>query len=218
MNKLSTLLAVALTAVSFTFTSCDGSGRLARDIEGSWQANPAPVTDTVPGVLTMTDSWTFVSDGNGASGGQLLLSSMASVECPLDLAAADTIAPASAPYAVTVAATVSLSGTWDLDSHDPEDEILVSFDPKSLNVSIDPAGVTVSSDGNPAAIDSIPAAIYAGARRQVLETAQKRFFPIDRLDDVEVKNGSLKFELPPTTAGGHDVKVTLRKLAPVEGE
>lgn len=216
MNKICTLIAAAACAAALT--ACGGSGKLARDIQGTWQANPAPVAGSTPGIMTMTDSWTFVGDDAKATGGQLIVSSMASVECPLDFVASDTIAPASAPYAVTVAATVSLSGSWDLDSHDPDDEILVSFDPKTLNVQIDPAAAAVSTDGNPATIDSIPPALFAEAHRQIVATVQKRFFPVNRLEDVEVKGNSLKFELPPLTEGGHDTKVTLRKQGPDSGQ
>lgn len=208
--KKSVFVIAAVGLAASVLVSCENKTRLAKDIEGTWQANPVTVPYDAAGSLTMTDTWTFVRDNSNAAGGSLIISSMSSVETPLN-ALTDTIAAQADPYAVTLAASVSLNAKWDLDAHDPDDEIIISFDPRSLTVAVDPDAVAVSADGNPAIADSIQSAVIAAVRAEVTRAVKARFFPVDRLEDVEIKGQSLKFELPPTSERGHETKITLRR-------
>lgn len=210
MKKTFLYIASAFVAASL-LSSCGSGNSLAKKIEGSWQGNPQAIASSGEGIITMTDEWAFVGDDNKATGGDLIITSMASVEWPLSIAG-DSIAPGADPYAVTVAATVSLNAVWDIDQHDPDDEIVVSIDPKTLSVSIDPDAVAVSADGKPATVDSIPGEIYASVRRELLKSAQTRFFPVNHLDDVEIKGDVLKFEIPSGQEKKGDVKIRLTRL------
>lgn len=213
-NRLIILSAAALLAAGMI--SCS-KNELAKNIEGTWQGNATPVTSQASGIVTMTDTWDFARDDAEANGGTLIITSLASVECPLDAVGADTIAPASAPYAVTVSASVTINGTWDLEQKD-DDDVIVSMDPRSLTVSIDPAGVAVSSDGNPATLDSIPPSIFAAARAEISNVAKTRFLPITRLEDVKADARRLKFEIDVAKEGAKDIDVVLTRqgAAPVK--
>lgn len=213
--KISVLLYTASAVVAAgLLVSCDTGNGLARQIEGAWQGTPQAITTSEAGILTMTDEWNFIADEAKGNGGDLIITSMASVEWPLTIAG-DSIAPQSDPYAVTLSAVVSLNATWDLDPHDPDEDILVSIDPKTLSVTFDPDAVTVSANGNPVTLDSIPASIYGEARRELIKAAQTRFFPVNQLEDVEIKKGSVKFEIPSGIPKHDDVKVRLNKVADV---
>lgn len=209
MKKTFLYMASALLAASF-MSSCGGGNSLAKRIEGSWQGTPQAIASSSEGIITMTDVWNFIGDDTKSSGGDLVITSLASVEWPLTLSG-DSIAPGADPYAVTISATVSLNAVWDLDSHDPDDEILVSIDPKTLSVSIDPDAVAVSANGQPATVDSIPAGIFADARRELLKSAQTRFFPVNHLDDVEIKGNTLKFEIPSGQEKKGEIKIRLTR-------
>ncbi|MCM1028734.1 MAG: hypothetical protein NC342_09395 [Pseudoflavonifractor sp.] len=214
MKKIQLLLAGAAMLVA-SLSSCNEGKRLAGQLEGAWSGNAQPISASAGTIATMTDTWTFVNDGPEGMGGSLVISSMASVECPLDAAANDSISPSSDAYAVTVAASVSINGTWDISAHDPDEDVIVSIDPKSLTVSVDPTGVAVSANGNPVTLDSIPQYLYSAAQAEIRKVAQQHFFPIDRLEDVEIKSDQLEFEIPGGAEGAHDIKVTLRKQGPV---
>ena len=211
--KTRLIILSAATLLAAGMISCD-KNNLARNIEGTWQGNATPVTTQSAGIVTMTDTWDFSRDDANANGGTLIITSLASVECPLSAAGADTIAPASAPYAVTVAASVTINGTWDLEKKD-DDNVIVSMDPRTLTVSIDPSAVAVSADGNPATLDSIPPSLYAAARAEISAAAKSRFFPISRLEDVKAGPQRLKFEIDVAKEGGKDIDVILTRQGPV---
>lgn len=214
MNK-SILFITAAALTASLLASCGGDNtRLARDIEGTWQGTPTAVASTQPGIITMTDTWTFVGDDANATGGSLVITSLSSVEWPLSYTG-DTVAVQADPYAVTMAASVSLNGTWDLDPQDPDDEIIVSIDPRSLSVNIDPDAVAASTNGNPVALDTIPPVIYGAARAELTKAVQTRFFPISHLDDVKIEGRTLKFEIPATVEDGQEIKITLNRQGPV---
>ena len=206
-----TFLYMASIAVAASLlSSCGNNNRLAKDIEGTWQANPAAVATSSPGIMTMTDTWTFTGEDPNATGGTLLIASLASVEWPL-AEGSDTIAPQGNAYAVSVSASVNINATWNLDSKDPDDEILVSIDPKSIVVNIDPAGVAMSTSGSPAPLDSIPPYIYGAVKAELTKAVQARFFPVIKLEDVEINGNKLKFEVPSGKEKADDVKVYLTR-------
>ncbi len=198
----------ALTAVAVA--SCADNSKLAKQIEGSWQGNPVSVPSTSAGIINMTDTWTFINDDTRATGGELVVTSMASVEWPLT-AEGDSVAPQSAPYALTLAASVSFNASWDLDADDPDEEILVSIDPKTMSISIDPAAVALSTDGNPTTVDSIPPSVYAAVRSELTRAVQSRFYPINHLDNVKIQGSTLKFEVPSGQEKSDDVKMILTR-------
>ena len=208
--KKTFLYMASVAVVASLLSSCGNDNRLAKDIEGTWQANPAAVATSSPGIMTMTDTWTFTGEDSNATGGTLLIASLASVEWPL-AEGSDTIAPQANAYAVSVSASVNINATWNLDPKDPDDEILVSIDPKSIVVSIDPAGVAMSTSGSPAPLDSIPPYIYGAVKAELTKAVQARFFPVNKLEDVEINGNKLKFEVPSGKEKADDVKVNLTR-------
>ncbi len=214
MKRIHTLLAGAALISAAGLASCSGSQNLGERLSGTWQSNPTPIATTEAGITTMTDFWTFTPEAKGADQGTVNISSTASVEWPLDAAATDTIAPASDTYALSLSATVTISGTWDISSHDPDDELIVSFDPKSLTVNIDPVADAMSGDGNATTVNTIPAEIYSAAQNELLKVARERFFPINRIEDIEFKDGKIKFEVPSAAPGRDEVEIVLRSVTP----
>ena len=75
--KKTFLYMASVAVVASLLSSCGNDNRLAKDIEGTWQANPAAVATSSPGIMTMTDTWTFTGEDSNATGGQLLIASLA---------------------------------------------------------------------------------------------------------------------------------------------
>ena len=102
------------------------------------------------------------------------------------------------PYEVSVAATASITGDWTYEDRD-DDDIIVSLDPESLKVRVDPDGVTFSQDiltGNERPVlDSLTAATAAVWTRSLTAAMRVEFAKYQKISDVKVKKNILSCEI-----------------------
>ena len=192
------LLAVlgAISAIS----SCSNF----RDIDGTWEGEPTDLA--VPGLAQATYTITLtLNPGDSRSEGDVVVS--ATVD--MTDAAAGPLVGLESPWEASVAATASMTGRYDI--HD--DDIKIYLSPSSLQVNVDPDGVTYRNniaDGTPSPVtDSLTAAAVTHYR--VLLTAPLRIAlsRYDELDDVRVRDGVMTAGME--DAQGRDIHVTFRR-------
>ena len=132
-------------------------------------------------------------DDNGS--GTVLISAVIDATQPVEAGSLDGF---DEPYEVSVAATASITGKWSYEDSD-DDDILVFLDNNTLKVNIDPNGVTYSQNlltgAQQPMVDSLTTATIDRWRSAVRNAATKQFFQFTKLDDVEVHNNILTFEL-----------------------
>lgn len=189
--SLSAVLAVLFSVI--IVTSCSHSERFA----GEWQSQPEriDVPDASYAAATVTIDFSPV-DGKAGSG-DVLLSAVIELQQPVS---SDN--PFNQAYETSVAATASVSGRY-MAEEDDDDDIMISFDPSSLQVIVDRSGVTFSNNiltGAPSAqLDSLTAAT-ADRWRVILTPVMRDFFNrYSTIDDIEVHhNDMLKCEIAHT--------------------
>lgn len=154
------------------------------DIAGTWQGN---VRNALPGqTQEMTVTYDFGKDG------KVNTSYLITISEPLP--EVDSLV---APYQINVAATATINGTWRyVDGED--DDVSMTLDPASLSVNIDPDAVTFRTNVITAqqapVLDSLkPAAI--AHYTQIVTEAVKRQSTTVVLEDIEIKDPLMKFEI-----------------------
>lgn len=111
---------------------------------------------------------------------------------------AGSLAGFNDPYEVSVAATASISGRWSYEDKD-DDDILIYLDNKTMQVNVDPNGVTYSQNlltgAQQPTVDSLTTVTVERWRSAIRNAASKQFFDFTKLDDVKVVNDILTFEV-----------------------
>ncbi len=199
------LILLPLLAVLFVLGSCDDASYLAKNIEGTWSGAPARVPVRSDFDITATDTYNFTRD-QGTKGGNVIITSMLSAQVPM--AQSDS---AMAGYNISAAATATISGTWDIID---DDEIEMILDPRSLTVNVDPKALEMRADAitgqQSPAIDSIAPALSASISHSISGAMSEYYLLQRHLEDVEIKNGIMRFECEQTD-GGKDMRFTLRR-------
>lgn len=195
------VLAVLL-AVS-TVSSCSR----VHNVEGSWQASPARMQ--IPGAsdATATVTLDFGPAENGA--GAVTVSAVINVQ-----QAVTPDAPAvEMPWMQTIAATASMTGRYMPKEHD-DDDILLSLDPSTLTVNVDPSGISYNEDMlsgmDSAAVDSLTSATVDHWRVLITNAIRGEFDRYTTIDDVKIHHG----EIMSAEIDDHDV--TLRNTASMQ--
>lgn len=186
--------------------ACDSASRLATEIAGTWSG--APVTIELPMTSATTassiDTYTFTHDPDGR-GGNLTVTSMLSLSAP-----AGPVNATTGPVSISAAATASIQGRWEAID---DDDISVTLQPKTLQVSVDPSAVVVStsplSAGPSASVDSITPALVATITETLRRDLPNRYLAIKQLHDVEIKGSLLNWEI-------NDREETLSRQGSVE--
>ena len=197
-NLLFTLAAAALTL----FTACDSKTELAGKVAGTWGSNPQMLANEVASQSTIIETFNFVRDSTSA-GGSVIVSGMISLT--------GTVNESNAlvqPLTATAAARSTISGTWQVVD---DDEIILTLNPQSLSVEVDPQGVVMSvneiSGTDSADTDALRPQLAETIRRNIMRELQSRYMMYGHLDDAKVydSGSSLKFEID------HDVRVVLHR-------
>lgn len=183
-----TLFALPLLAIGMiAMSSCEKKDTFV----GTWQAmQPTDIASDVPGASTATtlNSLTFEKDGT------FMISSVISATQPV-VTNPDMVSG----YEVSVAATASISGTWQYAPHE-DDDLLIAFDQSSLKVNVDPDGVTfrqnLVSEAQEPITDSLTNVTAQMWQHQLTSAMIKEYNRYVRLDDVKSKDGkTLKVEI-----------------------
>lgn len=204
MKLLSTTALCFMAFASVALCSCDNRP----DITGTWNGMPTRINNiSAASDANATMSITFINDNSEkkVDNGQLLISALIDANQPVN--GENSII--SAPYEVSVAATATVSGHWTFEAND-DDDVIISIDPQSLQVNVDPHGVTFSSDlltrMQKPQLDSLTAATADAWRRSISQAVKDEFYAIHKISDIKIKNGIMSCEI-------NDRDLTFRKVS-----
>lgn len=185
-------LALAFIA-AVTLYSCDSKKELAKNLEGTWSANPEKIMDSEALGATAVYMLQFIPQENTIDPltGSFTLTAM------LDI---NSMAPASdlvvQPYSISSSALASVEGAWTVVD---DDEIRVNIDPASFKVEVDPKDVVLSdnilSGENTPAVDSITPVLAASVKAQIISALQNNFTGIKKIEDIHIKKDEMKCEI-----------------------
>lgn len=180
---------------------------------GQWEASaPANIVEYVPGAATAL-SQMQIDFANGADqkSGPVQFTSTMNITQPVS---GDT--SFVEPYEVSIAATSSVSGTWSR-LKDDDDDLALSFDMSTLNVKVDPHGVTFSQNlltgAQQPVVDSLTAATaqrWKGIIENAVAAQLSTFATIEDVDTHSDKN-VLTFEVK-VPGQKDDMKYAFRRL------
>lgn len=188
------LFASAVTiAAAAGLSSCNSDSSLARSLVGEWSGTPENIADNNAITATLIESLTFGEPSmTDKTTGELTVNGIVSATTQL---VADTTL--TEPVTVSAGAIVSVSATWKVID---DDEVIVTFDPSTFKVSVDPEAVTVNNaismpDGQ-ARIEALKPGFCEMIKTGVTQALAPRYTGSRHLDDVKVKKGALlKFEI-----------------------
>lgn len=200
LNKLITsLLSVAAVAA---FSSCSKHPQ----IEGTWTGTPTRI-DNISAACdaSATMSISFTQDEESDQSGEITISALIDANQSVT-SNTDGI---DQPYEVSVAATAVISGHWSYEDKD-DDDILISLDPSSLQVTVDPNGVTFSNDvlteTQQPLLDSLSSANAEAWKKSIAKAMSERFYDMNKISDIKIRNGILSCEI-------HDRDFTFRRVS-----
>ena len=159
------------------------------DINGAWTSTPVRVADDATSVLSID-----FNAPKGAKSGTVTLSTVIEATQPVQ---AGTLVGFADPYEVSVTGTASISGRWSYEDSD-DDDILLFLDNSTMQVNVDPNGVTFSQNlltgAQQPMVDSLTSVTADRWRTAIRTAAAKQFFSFTKLDDVKVVNDILSCE------------------------
>lgn len=196
--------ALTVLGALICISSCSRTDRFA----GEWMGTPTRMMG-IPGAsdATSTISIDFAPSSDVRRGGDVLMS--ATIDVSQAVTGSD-ISP-DAPYQVDVAATASIRGRYVAEDDD-DDDILLHLDPSTLQVNVDPAGVTFSENiltglQRPA-LDSLTTQTVDAWRVLITSAIRDEFYKYQKIDDIKVHHGDM------LSCEVADRDYTFRRVAP----
>lgn len=193
--RLTHLIITALvTGIGLAATSCSSKDKFI----GTWTAlTQTDITAQLPAASTASLLTTLQLMPSGADNtpGTACLSGIIDITQPVNPAYGSF----DQPYEVSVAATASVCGTWHYKGDD-DDDLLLSLDLKSINVTVDPAGVTYTENiltgKQMPQLDSLTAATASQWKTMIEAAMRKEFARYTVIDDIDVnRDGILSLEI-----------------------
>lgn len=187
------ILSIGLIAASVVLlSSCNEKAKLASAVSGAWSGTAERVnTPDAKTTTTVTRMFNFIPAADSSTGGTVEATAEFSVESGTQLEATNT-----QPISVTANGTATISGHWEAID---DDEILISFDSKTLKVNVDPQEVvleyTISTGTSVPVEENIPAAIAATVTRSMTSVMNHTVFNINKIDDIKVKGQLMSCEI-----------------------
>lgn len=185
-------------------SSCSRTDRFA----GEWMGTPTRMMD-IPGAsdATSTISIDFAPSSDVRRGGDVLMSATIDVS----QAVTGSVISPDAPYQVDVAATASIRGRYVAEDDD-DDDIFLHLDPSTLQVNVDPAGVTFSENiltglQRPT-LDSLTMQTVDAWRVLITSAIRDEFYKYQKIDDIKVHHGDM------LSCEVADRDYTFRRVAP----
>lgn len=164
------------------------------NISGAWTGMPVrlgnvPYAADATAVITMDYAVPERSRDNG-HGGSVMLTALIDVNQAVSAPNAGFVEP----YEVSVAATASISGRYAFEDGD-DDDVILMLEPASLQVNIDPAGVTYSQNlltgKQQPELDSLTTATIGRWRLEISKAIRDEFYKYQRISDIEIHHGSI---------------------------
>lgn len=179
-------LIAALASIA-AVTSCAKTERIA----GSWQGTPERIA-SLPDVADATSTMTidFVPDAKDSRRGAADFMAVIEVSQPVS----GTTESLNVPYLTNITATATVNATYVYEEGD-DDDIILSFDPSTLQVNIDPDGVTFSesliSQTERPVLDSLTSATADKWRILLTSAVREQFYKYRRIEDIKVHHGDM---------------------------
>lgn len=197
MKKAVLLSLVAAVAM----VSCDSKGRLAENVEGSWTSTPEQLQNT-PGTQSTLVRVLDFKRTQGTSEGTVTVKALITVD---NVVGGD--AQPAAPMSVTASGVATINGHYQAKD---DDDLLVSLDYTTMNVSVDPQGVMLSvnplSQTETPDVEKLKPAAVQLATQQVTRAAQSAFSNMSEIEDIKINKSMMSCEI------GHK-DLTFRKTA-----
>lgn len=177
--------ASAAIVLSAGITSCSG-----KDISGTWAGQTSRL-DNVPSAATASalNTFDFSPVDKQTKQGDVNISSLINVT----QAVQPIQSTLSYPYEVNIAATATISGKYVFEKDD-DDDILITFDPASMNVVVDPDGVSFSqnllSGLEQPELDSLTQATIASWKAELSRAMLINFNRFSKISDIEIHHGN----------------------------
>lgn len=189
--KIRPILAGAAVVLGLTMVSCDTATSLAKDVNGTWAGG----VDRILGDALNSDvfsTYTFTYDAASAkAGGDIVINATLAGNYNDNVVVGETPSNVS----VTVAGTSSISGTWTAID---DDEIVITLNPSTLKVSLDPAAQTLTSSAvlTAEAIDTLKPSLLSMIKDRMAYDLRIKYSSPIHMDDVKVKGGkTLEYEV-----------------------
>lgn len=188
--KLSTTGFFSLVAVLGTITAVSSCSKYDR-FSGTWQSTPERLT-SIPDAADATSTMTidFAPDVRDTKQGVADFSAV--IEITKALPASPDIL--DSPYETNITATASINARYVFEKGD-DDDIILSFDPSTLKVNVDPAGVTFSenmlSQTERPVIDSLTTAVADEWRVTITAAIREEFMKYKKIEDIKVHHGDM---------------------------
>lgn len=186
---------VSAAAFAVLAAACDNRP----DINGAWTSTPTGISQEIAVADQATCVLTIDFDApKGATGGSVMLSAVVDGTQPMP---AGSLNGFDAPYEISVAATASISGKWSYEKPDDrdDDDIVIFLDNNTLQVNIDPNGVTYSQNlltgAQQPAVDSLTTATVDRWRSDVRRAVTTQFFRYAKMDDIKIAGDILSAEV-----------------------
>lgn len=203
------LLFGAAIVAAFAFSGCTNEeAKLAGDIAGTWKGETMSMAKMHKDKkhnhakecpeMSCTPTITF-ERATGTNGGDVTINGDFTMSRGVDSA------DAAAPVKATVNGTVKATGTWSVKDGD---EIDVTLNPATVEISVDTASLSLSyaslTDAPVDALDAMKANIAANISDVLKPMLAKRIASIHEFDDVKVTGNNMVMEI-------HDRKVNFTK-------
>lgn len=188
--KLSTTSFFSTIAV-LGLIACVSSCSKTDNLPGSWQGNSERLTN-IHGVSQASSTVNLDFSAIDENTGQGRLDLMAVVEISQPIAA--NSGAITVPYVTNITATATATATYVYEE-DSDDDILVSIDPASFQVNIDPDAVTFSenmTNGTEKAILDSLSTVTADKWRVIIAGAVRdQFNKYRKIEDIKVHHSDL---------------------------
>lgn len=194
MKILSKLGITGMAIIALSLCSCDSKSKLAENLNGTWATNPQMVASPSALNTSVIDMMQFnLTDATSKpKGGNVMLTSM--VNLTLAAPASDEIVQ---PYSYSASGIASVQGEWKAVD---DDEVMVTLDPSTFNVTVDPNDVVMQDNiltgENNSYVDSIKPQLAQQVQTQIAAITQPRIAGVRKIDDIHIdKSGQMKCEI-----------------------
>ena len=187
LTKFLLITAAVLLGFSVAVSSCQGEAKYI----GMWQGNPEHLV-SVPGANDATITVTLDFSPNAEQRGTGIITLNATIEATQSVT--NVMTSLDQAYEANIAATASIIGNY-VRADDDDDDVLVTFNPTSMQLNVDPAGVTFSNNiltGVPEPmLDSLSQATAAHWKTALLPAVREVFNRYRKIDDIKVHHGDM---------------------------
>lgn len=182
---------LTIPAALMTLSSCSSHP----DIIGTWTGNPTRINDISAACdASATMSISFNANDDNAESGDVTISAIIDANQPVE--SSESVIDQA--YEVSVAATAVITGKWTYEKDDDED-VIISLDPSTLRVNVDPHGVTFSNDiltgAQQPMLDSLSSATAEAWQKSITKAMTDEFNKLQHISDIKVNNGIMSCEI-----------------------